>query len=143
MGFDHLCDYFHPWDFSNVFSPLFFLFYFSHYTKAYLRLHHFWSGLSIGMSQSFDRVHPIIEWELTIYHLINCINSIPRVLSKPLVTPSHPKLPPTIQKGISNCYQNKMWIIVFDIQWTINLHPIGKFYKLDDWIVCDNWVNCI
>jgi hypothetical protein len=87
-----------------LFSLNLFLLCFSHYTRAYLWLHHFWSGSSLGMSQSFDGVHPIIEWELAIYHLINCINSIPRVLSKPLVTPS--------QKGIWNWYQNKMWIIV-------------------------------
>jgi hypothetical protein len=58
-----------------------FLLCFSHYTRAYLWLHHFWSGWSLGMSQSFDGVHPIIKWELAIHHFINCINSIPRVLS--------------------------------------------------------------
>ncbi len=105
------------WFFSSMrfqqwFFPLIFFYSVSHHTRVYLWLHHFWSGSSLGMSQSFDGVHPIIEWELAIYHLINCINSIQRVSSEPLVTLSHPKLPPTIQKGIWNCYQNKMWIIV-------------------------------
>jgi len=31
-----------------------FLLCFSHHTRAYLWLHHFWSGWSLGMSQSFD-----------------------------------------------------------------------------------------